>query len=214
MDYTATLNNLLDYYANLLIVQYNGKNKASATIKMVANLVLAGLLILQIRDAFNWKTAVGTQLDIIGKWLGVTRDYKGSLFWGDTFLAYPRSDQLTPSDLTDTLQHGYTDYTDFEIDTGGVLTYGSLGFVNQSLNDDDYRAVIGLKIIKNSINHTCKNIDDAIWDYFDEQVYTTWDNPLEITYHYPASMGTIIQVCEYKNVLPAPTGVRIRLSQI
>ena len=214
MDYTSTLNSLLDYYANLLIVQYNGKSKAAATIKMLANLILANLLILQIRDGFDWRTAVGVQLDIIGKWLGITRDYKGSLYWGNTFLAYPRANQLVPDDETDTLQHGYSDYETFETDTGGVLTYESLGFVEQSLSDDDYRVVIGLKIIKNSINHTAKNIDDAIWEYFNGQVYTTWDNPLEVTYHYPESLATIIQVCEYKNVLLAPTGVSIRLSQI
>ena len=213
MDYIATLNSLLDYYSNLLIVQYNGAKKASATIKMIANLILANLLILQIRDGFDWKTAVGAQLDIIGKWLGVTRDYKGSLFWGDTYLSYPRANQLVPTDTTDTLQNGYSDYETFDTDTGGVLTYDSLGFVEQSLSDEDFRTVIGLKIIKNSITHTAKGIDDAIWSYFGGEVYTTWQAH-EITYHYPASMETIINVCNYKNVLLAPTGVSIRLSQI
>ena len=184
MDYEATLKSLLDYYANLLIIQYNGKSKASATIKMVANLILANLVILQIRDGFDWRTAVGKQLDIIGKWVGVTRDYKGSLYWGQTFLSY-----------------------------GQVLTYQSLGFVEQSLSDNDYRTIIGLKIIKNSINHTAKNIDDAIWEYFNGQVYTTWQ-PHQIIYHYPASLTTIIEVCNYKNVLPAPTGVSIVLREI
>ena len=299
MDYTETLKSLLDYYANLLIVQYNGKPKASATIKMLANLILAGLVILQIRDGYtleaaefsinnyvadspgiedvfinkfvfqkqidnqggdyvfyyngsNWilntstvtlsdygiktqgtvksgdtitvkytpYTAVGNpqsnitgQLDIIGKWVGVSRDYKGSLYWNNTFLSYPRADQLTPTDLTDSLQHGYSDYDTFDTDTGGVLTYDNLGFVEQSLGDDDYRVVIGLKIIQNNLNHTCKNIDDAIWRYFGGEVYTTWQ-PHEITYHYPESMSEIINVCNYKNVLLAPAGVSISLSQI
>ena len=48
MDYLATLDQLKEYYANLLIVQYNGKEKASSTIKMLVDLVLANLLILQI----------------------------------------------------------------------------------------------------------------------------------------------------------------------
>ena len=213
MDYIATLNSLLDYYSNLLIIQYNGKQKASATIKMIANLILANLLILQIRDGFDWRTAVGVQLDIIGKWIGVTRDYKGSLYWGNTFLSYPNSNQLVPDDTTDLLQHGYSDYTTFDTDTGGVLTYDNLAFVEQSLSDEDYRIIIGLKIIKNSINQKAKNIDDAIWSYFGGEVYTTWQ-PHEITYHYPASMENIINVCNYKNVLLAPTGVSIRLSQI
>lgn len=212
MDYEATLKSLLDYYANLLIIQYNGKSKASATIKMVANLILANLVILQIRDGFDWRTAVGKQLDIIGKWVGVTRDYKGSLYWGQTFLSYPKSNQLVPTDTTDNLQHGYSDYETFD-DDGQVLTYQSLGFVEQSLSDDDYRTIIGLKIIKNSINHTAKNIDDAIWEYFNGQVYTTWQ-PHQIIYNYPASLTTIIEVCNYKNVLPAPTGVSIVLREI
>ena len=213
MNYIETLKSLLDYYANLLIIQYNGKTKATATIKMIANLILSNLLIFQIRDGFDWRSAVGAQLDIIGKWVGVTRNYKGPLYWGNTFLSYPNSNQLVPNDKTDALQHGYSDYDTFDTDTGGVLTYENLGFIEQNLNDEDYKTVIGLKIIKNSINHTAKNIDDAIWNYFGGEVYTTWQ-PHEITYHYPASMETIINVCNYKNVLLAPTGVSIRLSQI
>lgn len=213
MDYTATLNNLLDYYANLLIVQYNGKPKAVATIKMIANLILANLLILQIRNGFDWRTAVGPQLDIIGRWVGVTRNYTGSLYWGHTFLSYPYSEQLAPEDNTEIFQHGYSNYQTFNSDIGGVLTYQNMGYVEQSLDDNDFRIVIGLKIIKNSINFTAKNIDDAIWEYFNGQVYTTWE-PHEITYNYPASLETIMEVCYYKNVLPAPTGVKINLRGI
>lgn len=213
MDYVATLNNLLDYYANLSIIQYNSLPKASATIKMIANLILADLLILQVRDGFDWRTAVGAQLDIIGKWVGISRNYNGLLYWDKTFLAYPHTATLVPDDTTETFQHGYSDYDTFESDTGGVLTYKNLGFVEQSLSDDDYRVVIGLKIIKNSINHTAKNIDDAIWDYFNGQVYTTW-GPHEVTYNYPASLETIMEICEYKNVLLAPTGVNIVLRGI
>lgn len=213
MDYFTLIEQLHEYYANLLIVQYNGKPKAQAHIKFLVDLIFANLILLQIQNAFDWRTAVGAQLDIIGKWVGVSRNYNGSLFWGNTYFSYPKSNQLVPTDKTDGLQHGYSDYDTFDTDTGNILTYKDLGFVEQALNDDDYRIVIGLKIIKNSINHTCKNIDDAIWEYFNGQVYTTWDD-MEITYHYPEALETIINVCEYKNVLPAPTGIKITLSQI
>ena len=223
MDYITILQQLHDYYSNLLIIQYNGKPKARAHVQFLVDLIFANVLILQIQDAFDWRTAVGLQLDIIGKWVGVTRNYNGALYWGNTFLAYPKANQLVPTDLTDNLQHGYSDYESFnsdtdsdsdsDTDTDGTLTYQKLGFIEQQLSDDDYRIIIGLKIIKNNINHTAKNIDDAIWEYFNEKVYTTWQ-PHEITYHYPASLETIINVCNYKNVLPAPTGVSIRLSQI
>lgn len=213
MNYLTILQQLKEYYSNLLIVQYNGKPKAKATIELFVDLLFANVLILQIQDAFDWKTAVGVQLDIIGKWVGVSRSYNGSLYWGNTYLSYPKSSQLVPNDNTDSLQHGYSDYSTFDSDTGNILTYNDVGFVEQSLNDDDYRVVIGLKIIKNSINHTAKNIDDAIWEYFNGEVYTTW-NAHQLTYHYPADLTTIIEICNYKNVLPAPTGVSILLNQI
>ena len=213
MDYLETLENLKNYYANLLIVQYNGKPKAVATIKMLVELILANLLILQIRDGFDWTKAKGEQLDIIGKWVGVSRVYQGSLFWGDTFFAYPSANQLTPTDTTDALQHGFSTYETFNDNEGETLTYENLGFVESSLNDDDYRVVIGLKIIKNSINHTCKNIDNAIWEYFKHTVYTTWQ-PHEVVYHYPANMTIILEVCKDKGVLLAPTGVKITLREI
>lgn len=204
---------LLKYYANLLIVQYNGKPKAKATIEMLTKIIYGVVdtpLFLQIQDAFDWKTAVGNQLDIIGKWVGVSKVYQGLLYWGKTFLSYPSFNDLTPSDNTDNLQHGYSDYSTFDTDTGGTLTYNELGFVEQELDADQFRTVIGLKIIKNSITLTAKNIDDAVWEYFGGQVYTTWDD-MKITYHYPDSLNTVMTVCKYKNVLPAPIGVSIDL---
>ena len=205
---------LLNYYSNLLIVQYNGKPKAKATIDLFTILIFVNLIFLQIQNAFDWKTAKGTQLDIIGKWVGVTRTYNGTLFWGDTYFSYPTSSDLV-AELTDNLQHGYSDYSTFDSSvTGNVLTYDKLGFIEQTLNDDDYRVVIGLKIIYNSIRHTAKAIDDAIWEYFGGQVYTTWDVPHQVVYHYPASMTTIMEVCNYKNVLPAPTGTQVIIREI
>lgn len=204
---------LLKYYANLLIVQYNGKPKAKATIEMLTKIIYGVVdtpLFLQIQNAFDWKTAVGNQLDIIGKWVGVSKVYQGLLYWDKTFLSYPSWDELTPTDNTDNLQHGYSDYDTFDVDTGGTLTYNELGFVEQELLPEQFRTVIGLKIIKNSITLTAKNIDDAIWNYFEGQVYTTWE-PMKITYHYPSDLETVMTVCKYKNVLPAPIGVSIDL---
>lgn len=213
MDYNTIIEELKAYYANLLIVQYNDKPKAKATIKTFTNMMFANAILLQIQNSFDIKTAVGEQLDIIGKWVGISRTYNGSLYWGRTFFSYPSWNSLTPDDTTDNLQHGYSDYETFNDDVGSTLSYGSLGYIEQRLDDEDYRLVIGLKIIKNNINHTCKGIDDAIWQYFNGQVYTTWE-PHVITYHYPASLTTVMEVCNYKDVLPAPTGVSVVLREI
>lgn len=212
MEYLTLLNQLEEYYANLLIVQYNGKPKATETIKLLVNLVYINMILMQIRDGFNLATAVGSQLDIIGQWVGVSRDYIGASWWGKEYLSYPRY-----SDTTDTLQHGYSTYETFD-DTGAVLTYNELRLQGATLNDEDYRVVIGLKIIKNSINHVCGEIDKAIWEFFAGQVYTTWEHTqnqlYKLKYNYPASLTTLINVCNDKNVLPTPTGVAITLGVI
>ena len=64
----------VDYLANLLIIQYHNKPKASATIKILAQKFPVDL-ILKIRDSFNMDTAIGNALDVLGKYVGVTRWY-------------------------------------------------------------------------------------------------------------------------------------------
>lgn len=62
------------YYSNLLILEYRNKPKAKATIESVVGL-LPDDMILSIINGFNIETAVGKQLDILGKYIGISRDY-------------------------------------------------------------------------------------------------------------------------------------------
>lgn len=208
MDYLNLLLQLEDYYANLLIIQYNGRPKAQATIKMLVDLLFANVILLQIRDAFDWKTAIGTQLDIIGKWEGVDRFYNGQLFDFHPWFA------LIPYGAEpDNLQGGFVRYDNFNTVSGGFLDYDNIRPTQNQLIDDAFRIMIGLKIIKNHISATCKNIDEAIWDYFEGRVYTVWGTD-ELTYYYHSELSEVMQVAQDKNVLPCPTGVKILLREI
>lgn len=160
-----------EYYANTLIVQYHDKPKAIATIKLLVDLVFDNLIWMQIRDGFDWRTAVGEQLDIIGKWVGVSRVFNINLITSPK-LAYPQYSRLLPVDLTSDLQGGYSTYDNFDTLEGGQLRYNDLQTVENKLDDDAYRTIIGLKIIYNSINHTKGEIDEAIFDYFGQYLYT------------------------------------------
>ncbi len=62
------------YLSNLLIIQYHNKPKAKATIELLAK-TLPVDLIFAVRDGFNLDTAVGKQLDILGKYVGTDRFY-------------------------------------------------------------------------------------------------------------------------------------------
>lgn len=69
----ATTQSIIDYYADLLTLQYLEKSKAYATIQALASYVIADQLPVEVENAFNISTAVGVQLDTLGKYAGVTR---------------------------------------------------------------------------------------------------------------------------------------------
>lgn len=212
MSYQDDLKQLQEYYSNLLIVQYNGKKRAIETIKQLVNLIYANMILFQIRDGFDWTTAVGEQLDIIGKWVGVSRNYNTNPITSKK-LSYPEYSRLIPTVTTDIIQGGYSDYSTFANNDGGQLIYNDLKSVDNKLSDENYRIVIGLKIIYNSINHIAGEIDNAIWQYFGGRVYTTWTDHT-ITYNYNNDLLELMQICLYKGVLPAPIGTEIQLRGI
>ena len=71
---------IINYYASLLILQYVGKPKAYATIQTLVTPVVMDQLPTQVMNAFNLtgtSTAVGVQLNVLGKYQGVTRSGYG-----------------------------------------------------------------------------------------------------------------------------------------
>ncbi len=65
------------YYANLLIAQYITKPKAYATIQALAALGIINQLPQAVQYAFQIGSATGVQLDVIGKYVGVSRNGNG-----------------------------------------------------------------------------------------------------------------------------------------
>jgi hypothetical protein len=68
-----TTDEIAEYYADLLILQYRDRPKARAEIKSLVLPYIMDQLPLAVQNAFNISDAVGVQLDIIGKYVGVTR---------------------------------------------------------------------------------------------------------------------------------------------
>lgn len=64
---------IINYYANLLILQYAGKPNAYSFIQMLVTPQISGQLVLATENAFELGTAVGVQLDVIGKYANVSR---------------------------------------------------------------------------------------------------------------------------------------------
>ncbi len=69
----ALSDELKAYYAGLLILQYRGKAKATAMMSGMADLFMADMLPLAIQIAYAVDDCEGAQLDVIGKYAGVSR---------------------------------------------------------------------------------------------------------------------------------------------
>lgn len=80
----ATDQELINYYAGLLIVQYAGKPKAYATVQASAKPFVMNQLPLAVQNGFDLNTAIGKQLDILGKYIGISRN--GNSFTGPVTL--------------------------------------------------------------------------------------------------------------------------------
>lgn len=216
MNYEEILSNLQEYFADLIILQYRYAPENRALIKNLVNLIFANNLALQIRDlTVNVNESKGVQLDVVGKWVGIDRFYNGTELWEHPYLSYPNYSQIQSGDYED-VQGGFSTYSNFADNDGGFLTYKQWQDIRTSLNtigDEYFTELIKLKIIKNSINHTCKNIDNAIWEWSKGKVYTTW-GVMETIYNYDASYKTLMALAVYKNVLPRPTGCTVTTQQI
>lgn len=85
----ASTQSLIDYYANLLILQYRQQPKAYATVQAMVKMMVMDQLPDQVQNAFDFtkgstSPAVGAQLDIIGEYIGVSR--QGNSFTGPVTL--------------------------------------------------------------------------------------------------------------------------------
>lgn len=70
----ATLQEQLDAYVDKLVLQYRLQPKARATIAIMVKQVIGDGVAFEIESAFSVETAVGVQLDTLGKYVGVPRD--------------------------------------------------------------------------------------------------------------------------------------------
>lgn len=214
MNYS--LDEIKNWIKDLIIIQYRQSYKNRALIDLLCELIFANNLILKIRDlCLNVEESTGAQLDVVGKWVGIDRYYNGIDLWMQNYLAFPYYTTIKDSSY-DQLQGGFSTYYNFEDNDGGFLTYRDWQDIRTRVNqmgDEFFRSLIRLRIIKNSINCTCKNIDEAIWKWSDGKVYTTW-GVMEVTYNYDSSYKNIMTLASYKDVLPAPVGCSIILREI
>ena len=145
-----TLDELTQYYENLLIRQYNQQPKARATIGALAGTSLANNITLSVRDGITLANAKGVNLDIIGGLVGVNRVLPVAL-------PSPNYFQFVDSSNISTSCYGFFDSNTSQVPNWfwyDDITAASLW----SMDDDTYRRLIQYIIGYNTLDMTLINI--------------------------------------------------------
>lgn len=200
----ADISDILEYYSNLLIIQYNDKEKAKATIQLLVETILANGLAFDIRDAFNLDTAVGVQLDIIGQWVGVDRFYSDEDF-GDSVFGFADANDIpgVSANITGFNDAAAPDKTGMFTDADNIISDGF------SLEDDSFRVIINFKILQNNIDHSDSSIDTSLFDIFGADLFAKDNYNMTMTYFVNDLDNEVIKALLQKDLLLRPMAVRI-----
>lgn len=192
---------LLATYSDLLIVQYRTKDKAVQTVQLFVNQALCDGLPQELQHCFDLDTAVGAQLTILGRIVGVPRNILG-LDLEHTFFSF--TDYVgEPASV------GFGSYTDSPYSDDLFLSY----YTNTiyTLTDFEMRYLIKLKIIFNTVFSSTKDIVERLFEVFGEAVSFVDNQDMTLTYHVLAPYQNVFTAAEFLNILPRPMGVGVSL---
>jgi hypothetical protein len=196
-----TNDELKKYYTDLLIRQYHELPKARGTIDALGKEAIAEQIISQVRDAFDLDTAVGNQLDILGKYVGINRTINGLDIAREYFALIPYDD-VSPEVYYGFSLYGVTPTSQFRLYSDENTAY--------RMTDDEMRRLIKLRIRQQTSNHSLADIDDIVDEFFGDDCLVTDDGDMVLTYAFtPGLTDTLPAIAAFTNSLPKPAGVEI-----
>ena len=200
----TTLDELKSYYPARLIMQYRGKTRWTQLIQaLVQEAWLDGMVQVE-SDCFDLETAVGAQLDVIGRIVGVNRNVYG-LDLAHTFFELTTYDG-SPSGIN---MQVYKDNTPGpEI----MLTYRTDAVYTMS--ESEMRALIKLKIVHNNADRTTKDLVDALQLMFGNLVIFSDNRDLSVTYYINETLWNVFIIANFLGIIPRPMGVSVNVLQI
>ena len=237
--------NLTEYYKDLLIIQYNDKTKARDTIGLLVGNEMIYDLAVAVRDGFDIDTAIGAQLDILGKYIGsdrivtgteFTRDYFGYAAYNDTTFVF-KSYTTYPTFVPNGSYFGGRRYActgcnyyplrlygagSSSVQSARYRTFGGtyqrnvpdvqfFSYRNSTgslfeLNDEEFRQVLKLLIIKNYSSGSAKEIDNILANTGLNVIFTDRQN-MSISFIFPETSRRFVTIAKSEDLLPRPSGV-------
>ena len=198
------LENTIEYYKDLLLFQYLDKPKARGTIGVLVETALCDLLPTAVNGAFDIETAIGAQLDILGKYIGFSRRIVGEIprTWFE-MVEYTTYNPVT-------IYPGFMDYTDLTINADTQFyRYIYLSNSVSDLTDDEYRYMLKLKMSLNSCNNTLYEIQNILFEFFGYDIICYDLKNMFISYSVLASKSYFVLLAISQGLLPKPMGVGI-----
>lgn len=197
---------LVDETTNLLIKQYWEKPKAKAEIELKALTWERVRLFLSALDpAFDLDNAVGAQLDVLGRIVGIGRSVPAviaKIYFG--FETNPAS-------------KGFADKFDAMRESGPLFDKFSSAFTDLQLGDSDYRFFIRIKAALNRASAYIASddyisIQDVVLAAFDGRAYVIDNLDMTLTlYVSPVVSLDRLRLIQALNLLPKPQGVRYKV---
>lgn len=198
----AELNLIVEHYKNLLLEQYVNAPRARATIDALTSQAIIDLVEVEVRGAFDFNTATGPQLDVIGQYIGFSRTISTQI---DRYYF-----TLVDYGLPTVSESGFTDYSDSELNSGSsfyLYQYNNTSFTD--LTDDLYRPLLRLKIILNASPNTMQSIAEALWTNFGDELVCFDNRDMSILYLIKYNATNLAILAIDTGLLPKPMGVRI-----
>lgn len=198
MAYELETQEVENYYADLLILQYRGKPRARATIKLGADIYLADGLAFQLNDILDIDTAVGAQLDVIGKILNCPREIPGIVVNTKFFTFHVDENSL-----------GFSTIGDPSVGNFKTRTLSNISIY--TLLDEEYRKLLRLKALSNVLEGTMAGIDEALYRVFGNDIKMVNNQDLSITYVIQ-TQDNAIEAAKALGYFRAPNGVAVNFA--
>lgn len=197
---------LIDYYVNLLIMQYITKVRARGTVSAFVRQAISDQIIQDVNDGFDLETAVGAQLTAMGTYRGAPRDVVGFDFSRNYFAMPGYDDDPSP-------YKGFALYGDTP--TWYFLQYEDANASVYTLSDDELRQLIQLFAQIDSSTMGLGEVDLILYSFFSNNV-TLIDNA-DMTIEYEGQLtdpDNLFRIVKEMKALPSPAGVEVTYTEV
>lgn len=193
---------LIEYYVNLLILQYRTKTKAPATIDALIRGLMIFDLIQSVQNGFDIDTGVGAQLDILAKYLEIDRAVDPPSLTGSFFGSIREAQALPTESVVGSIRNDEPTLPPFQ-----QFTYESNVSISLLLTDPDFRIVLRAKRDLNSNKQSASFIYEFLNTFFENEVLFIDNRNMTITYIFSETVRFFAEIFRDENILPKPAGV-------